>query len=387
MEGYVNAMTQLSDTERYIISLIRAVMQEQPLTPVPDGISLQELYDFSRLHSVEALVYRGLCQLVTDTGNPVWKKWQERENFLLAQSAVQFQERDDLIHVLTAAGIDLMPVKGCWLKELYPDPNDRQMSDLDMLIHPDDAESAERILLRLGYRKEEVCFYHTSYFKSPYTVLELHISLLPDIDEHGDYYETIWDKAVSVAGTPHLYRLKPEDEYIYYIVHLNKHLSEGGSGLRSILDSSVYFRCWPDMDQTYLRRELEALGLEELWEQVRVLSQCWFENGQELPEALIPLAQAVCRAGTYGSLETRTQQRMQRLKEQYRNPVIRFFAYCLPRFFRPMSEMKRRYPVLVKAPFLLPVFWIVRIVSMMLHNEKSFWQHLKLLFREGSKRG
>ena len=377
-------MTQTAD---YTISLIRALMQEQPVPPIPAGISLQELFAFSKSHSIEALVCRGLFPLLSHSQDPVWKQWENRSNQLLAQSVVQLQERDDLIHTLTQAGIDVLPVKGCWLKELYPDLGDRQMSDLDMLIHPADADAAENILLRLGYRKEDVCFYHTAYRKPPYTAIELHTALLPDIDEHGGYYENVWEKALPVDGKPRLYRLKPEDEYLFYIVHLNKHLSEGGSGIRSILDNCIYSRSFSNMDTVYLERELKMLGLWELARQVQELSRCWFETGSAIPEALAPLAQAVCIAGTYGSLEMRTRNRMERLREKHRNPVARFFAYCLPRFFRPLSEMKRHYPVLEKAPILLPVFWIVRIVSMMLRNEKSFWQHLRLVFREGGRHG
>lgn len=377
----------MTHTADYTISLIRALMQEQPVLPIPEGISAQELFDFSRSHSIEALVFRGLAPLLSHCEDPVWKQWENRTNQLLAQSIVQLQERDDLIHMLTQAGIDVLPVKGCWLKELYPDLGDRQMSDLDMLIHPEDAASAERVLLSMGYGKEEVCFHHTAYRKPPYTAVELHVSLLPETDEHAGYYQSIWEKAAPVEGTPRLYRLKPEDEYLYYLVHLSKHLSEGGSGIRSILDNCIYSRCFPDMDGDYLGKELETLGLSELARQVQTLSRCWFETGLAIPETLRPLAQAICTAGTYGSLEMRTQQRMERLSKKYRNPVIRFFAYCLPRFFRPLSEMKRHYPVLEKAPILLPVFWVVRIVSMMLYNEKSFWQHLRLVFREGGRHG
>lgn len=377
-------MMQIAD---YTISLIRALMQEQPVPPIPEGLSLQELFDFSRHHSVEALVFRGLATVLPHGEEAVWMQWESRVNQLLAQSIVQLQERDDLIHTLTDLGIHVMPVKGCWLKEQYPDINDRQMSDLDILIRPEDAASAEHALLSMGYRKEDVRFHHTTYHKPPYTAVELHVSLLPEIDEHASYYQNIWDKAIPVEETPGLYRLKPEDEYLFYIVHLSKHMSEGGSGLRSILDNSIYFRCFLDMNGSYLEKELETLGLLEFARQVQALSRCWFETGAAVPEVLEPLAQAVCTSGTYGSLEMCAHNRMERLREKHRNPVTRFFAYCIPRFFRPMSEMKRRYPVLEKAPIALPVFWVVRMVSMMLHNKNSFWQHLRLVFQEGGRHG
>ncbi|MGN0981743.1 MAG: nucleotidyltransferase family protein [Candidatus Limivicinus sp.] len=377
----------MTNTADYTISLIRALIQEQPVPPIPEGISLQELFVFSGSHSIEALVYRGVCTLKAGAEDPVRKQWEDRVNLLLAQSIVQLQARDDIIRSLTAAGIDVMPVKGCWLKEQYPDINDRQMSDLDMLIHPENAALAECILLSMGYRKEEVSFHHTAYRKPPYTAVELHVSLLPETDEHAGYYQNIWEKATPVEGIPRLYTLKPEDAYLYYLVHLNMHLSEGGSGIRSILDNCIYSRCLPNMDGAYLEAELKTLGLWELAQQVQALSRCWFETGQAIPESLYPLARLVCGAGTCGSLEMRTRQRMERLREKHRNPVTRFFAYCLPRFFRPLSEMRRRYPILEKAPVLLPVFWVARIVSMMLHNEKSFWQHLRLVFQEGGRHG
>lgn len=380
----MNAMTRTDD---YIISLVRALMQEQPVPPIPEGLSLQELFDFSKSHCMEALVFRGLSTLLPHSGDAVWMQWENRVNQLLAQSIVQLQERDDLIEILTRKGIDVLPVKGCWLKELYPDLGDRQMADLDMLIHPADAAAAEDIILQMGYRKEEVLSHHTMYLKLPYMVLELHTSLLPDIDEHGGYYEDIWEKALPAEGNPRLFRLSPEDEYLYYLVHLSKHLADGGSGIRTILDNTVYSRCLPNLDRAYLERELKTLGLWELAQQIQKLSRCWFETGQTVSEDLRSLAQAICTAGTYGSMEMRTQQRMDHLREKYHNPITLLWAYGIPRLFRPLSEMKRHYPVLAKAPFLLPVFWIVRILSMMLLNQHAFWRKLRLIFQEGKKHG
>ena len=124
-----------------------------------------------------------------------------------------------------------------------------------------------------------------------------------------------------------LYRLKPEDEYLFYMVHLSKHMSEGGSGLRSILDNRIYFRCFPDMDESYLEKELEGLGLLEFARQVQVLSRCWFETGLAIPEALEPLAQAICSVGTYGTLQMRTHNRMARLRQKH--PQSGNALFCL----------------------------------------------------------
>ena len=115
MEIYTDTLTK---TENYIICLIRCLMWDQPVPPVPQDLPCRQLLDFSRRHSIEALVLRGLHCL--DRNGQIDAQWQTRTDIALAQSIVQLQERDDVIAALTAAGIDVLPIKGCWLKELYP---------------------------------------------------------------------------------------------------------------------------------------------------------------------------------------------------------------------------------------------------------------------------
>ena len=86
----------MTNTADYIISLIRALIQEQPIPPIPEGVSLRELYDFSRSHSIEALIYRALYPLLSHSADPVWKQWENRASQLLAQSIVQLLS---LIHI------------------------------------------------------------------------------------------------------------------------------------------------------------------------------------------------------------------------------------------------------------------------------------------------
>ena len=120
--------------ENYCIALIRAVMQEQPVPEIPEGVTLQALVTFAKRHSVEALVYHGLEQLDMDEEDPVWQNWCNRAQMILTQSIVQLTDRDTIFEALTSEGIDLLPIKGCWLKEQYPEIDYRQMSDLDMFI-------------------------------------------------------------------------------------------------------------------------------------------------------------------------------------------------------------------------------------------------------------
>ncbi|MBQ3010894.1 MAG: nucleotidyltransferase family protein, partial [Oscillospiraceae bacterium] len=356
----------------YCIAVIRAVMREREVPAMPQDISLQELFDFAKMHSVEALVYHGLCELELNTDDSVWMDWEKRANMLLTQSIVQLAERDILFEALPAAGVRLLPVKGCWLKEQYPDIDYRQMSDLDMLIHPEDAEKAEAVMLELGYEKEEGgAENHDGYSKPPYMGVELHLSLLPEEYDFEGYYDTVWERAVSVEGYPAVYRLKPEDEYIFYLLHLRKHVLFAGTGIKSYLDSAVYRMIYPNMDDAYLLREYEKLGLTEFVSRVEALADCWFVSGVAVPQSLENMANNVLCAGTYGTETQREILTKRGFWTRYRNPTVGKLMYLLSCLFLPLEAMQELYPVLKKVSVLLPVMWIWRPVAKMFTDPKA----------------
>lgn len=373
----------------YCISVIRAVMQEHPVPPMPDGLMIEEIFAFSKKHSMEALIFHGVSELDVDETSEVYAYWQNRAQMLLTQSMVQLANRDELFAVMEEAGVDLLPVKGCWLKEAYPDIDYRQMSDLDMLIRREDRSKVKEILLGMGYAEEsgEVASYHDGYEKKPYMAIEMHLQLLASDDPHEPYYRDVWSRAQRVEGYTHLYRLSPEDEYIYYFLHLKKHLDEAGCGIRLILDSVVFRQAYPQMDRVYLENEFDRLGISGLVGQIERLSDCWFVTGEALPQELTKLGEEILTAGNYGTLETAFHSRIERFREKYKHPALAIFMYWCSRFFRPMSEMKNDYPILEKLPVLLPVFWGYRIAKKIVTKPRALLYHFKEIYKGGTKHG
>ena len=377
-------MTFNKECAAYCIDLIRAVMQEKEIPAIPEGITLDQLYGFARLHNVEALMYYGLCQLDVDFSDPIWMQWENRASMLLAQGIVQLSERDMVFDALTAAGIPLLPFKGCWMKELYPNMEYRQMADLDMLIPRDRTVEARQIMQSLGFENEsfEDGPHHAGYLKPPYTEVELHVTMM---EEDIPYYHNVWDRVIPVEGYPCLYRFTTEDEYVFYIVHLNKHLEDAGTGIRSILDSVVYREAFPDMDREYLRQELTKLNLWQRTLDIETIADCWFQTGEPVPEELASMAEFMITAGSYGKLENRSRQRLARMEQKYKNPIIRGIVYWCWQFFKPLKIMQQSYPVLNKLPILLPVFWVYRAVMKFVRDPKKNLRHIALVFGGGKE--
>lgn len=372
----------------YCIELIRCLMQEKEIPDIPEGVTLEDLYAFAKLHGVEDMVYHGLEQLPVDDNDPVWQDWSNRANMLLTQSIIQLTERDLLFAALPAAGISILPVKGCWLKEQYPDIDYRQMSDLDMLIHSEDAEKAKMIMVEQGYLPEnDGADHHDGYAKPPYMGVELHTSLLPKDDPRYGYYHTVWEKAVPTEEYPGIYRLKPEDEYIFFLVHLYKHVYYAGTGIRPFLDCVVYRRIWPHMDKDYLHQEYEKLSLVRFAAEVEQLADCWFETGDEIPSSLTKIAQRVISSSVYGTENEEFQLNMERMYEKYHSRFVAHLAYWLYRLFAPLEEMETQYPILRKYPWLLPVCWVVHLFQKVTREPKDLLQHFKKVNKAGEKYG
>ena len=370
----------------YCIDLIRCLMQETDIPEIPEGVTLEELYAYAKLHGVEAMVFHGLEQLNVDETDPVWQDWRNRADMILTQSIVQLAERDNLFAALPAAGISILPVKGCWLKEQYPDIDYRQMSDLDMLIRPEDRSKAETLMLQLGYQKEPgLTEHHDGYYKPPYMGVELHYALLPEHDIRSDYYADVWQKVLPVDEIIGVFRFRPEDEYIYYILHMYKHVLYAGTGIRSFLDSWVYREIYPDMDKAYLNREFEKLGVAEFVESVQILADCWFGTGEPAPAALESMALSILSAAAYGTENQLIHNEMKPMMERFQNPLVAKAVYLLSCLFLPLKAMQILYPVLVKVPVLLPVFWIWRPISRLLFRPEALKKIVKQTNEEGDK--
>jgi len=372
----------------YCIDLIRCLMQEKEVPQMPEGVTLEQLYEFARLHGVESMVFHGLEQLDVDQKDPVWQDWCNRADMLLTQSIVQLAERDQLFAALPAAGISILPVKGCWLKEQYPDIDYRQMSDLDILIHPEDTEKAKMRMEQLGYTMEDSdASHHDGYVKPPYMGVELHTSLLPKDDERYSYFRTVWEKGIPAEGYPGVSRLKPEDEYIFFLVHLYKHVYYAGTGIRPFLDCVVYRKIWPCMDREYLHQEFEKLDLVKFAAEVEQLSECWFESGAEISDALSKIAESILSGSVYGTANQEFQLNMERMYEKYGSRFVAHLVYWLYRLFAPLEEMEPQYPILGKYPWLLPVFWIVHLVQKLTREPRELLQHFRKVNKAGEKYG
>lgn len=103
-------------------------------------------------HGLAPLVWHHAKACGLDSPTDVWRQLAALAAQRRQQSRVQAEVLSEIVDALTAAGIEHVILKGAILAHvLYADPGLRPMSDLDILVAPEAAISAQRLLGALGF--------------------------------------------------------------------------------------------------------------------------------------------------------------------------------------------------------------------------------------------
>jgi hypothetical protein len=97
-------------------------------------------------YHIQKLELEEVVPLETKEYLQTWRIFSE------AHLLAYYRELGTILSAFESAGIDFFLTKGCALgPRYYPQPLVRSMQDLDLMIHPQDAEAAQRTMFDLGY--------------------------------------------------------------------------------------------------------------------------------------------------------------------------------------------------------------------------------------------
>ena len=126
----------------------------------------------------------------------------------------------------------------------------------------------------------------------------------------------------------------------------------------------------PNLDDDYLRRELRKLRLLEFYDNVLRTLQVWFEDGtpDEVTECITDF---IFSSGAWGTEEDHLLSEAVRERRMAGSALGGKIRSSIKLVFPPYSGMAMHFPVLKKAPILLPVMWLVRWVELLFVRRKS----------------
>lgn len=356
----------MNNIQQGITILLRSAITNESLS-LPEGFDLQAAYSLAIRHHIETLIFQGAVNCKIPRDHPVMQKLFQTYCKSLMVSEGQLRELARICKAFDENGIDYMPLKGCNMKSRYPQPELRVMGDADILIRMEQYEKIVPIMESLGFTYKGESDYDLCWQSSGLYV-ELHRRLIASWNKDWNpYFEDCWKKAEIKAGRR--YAMTPEDEWLYLFTHFTKHFRDSGIGCRHVVDLWVFLRTHPALDQEYVENALKELWLLEFYENIRRLISVWFEDGQP-DEKVDVLTECIFSSGSWGHESTRLASWAIRDSKRTfgKNAKLQYlWRYAFP----DLETMQRRHKILKKAPWLLPVMWIVRLIYKVLFDKRD----------------
>ena len=346
----------LESWEQGLVVLVRSAVQGKKET-LPKNFQIEKILPLVRKQQIAPLVMTGASACGVDSSSPAMNKMLSWSGHLIALSETQIREKLKIFNAFENENIDFLLLKGAALKNYYPDPSMRTMSDLDILIRKEQYDRIRPVMKKLGY-EEGIESNHELQWQKGNVQIELHKYLIPTYDQKMfGYFGTGWSRARATEKHSHQFVMGAEDEYVYIFAHFSKHYRDGGIGVLPLADLWLYQQTNSDMDEMYIFTELEKMHLEQFYVNIKETLKFWFDGGDCTPMAE-HITHFILSCSAYGKpAASRNAAALRMTEEGAEFSRARWYRRLI---FLPYDQMCIKYPFLHKAPVLLPAMWVVR---------------------------
>ena len=361
-----------------IFTLVKSALSGEKL-PLSKDFCIKEVAKIGKKHGVSSMIYYGAVNCGVNTSLEQMQVLFMLSCRSLAVSERQIHSINRLCSAFEEIGIDYMPLKGTLLKKLYPKSDMRNMGDADILIKTEQYDKIKPIMIELGF-SEKVESDHELVWRCPELLVELHKRLIPSYNkDYYNYYGNGWQLAKPSTDNPYRFEMTDEDQMIYLFTHFAKHYRDGGIGIRHLTDLFVYRNAKPNLDEKYIKTELEKLSLLEFYLNIlETLDVCFGDTKSSAKTDYI--INTILESGVYGDHDKSviaTTIKTSKSQNSSRNVKIkRIFNLIFPK----LELMEYHYAFLKKLPFLLSITWIMRIFKIIFFKNKkalSFYNDIK----------
>lgn len=358
----------MTSMQKSVIDLIYAAITKTKIE-LPQDFSISKAAEIAKKHQIIPIIYYGALQCGIPNDDTVMQELFNWTCICVSLNVKQTYELKSIFDEFDKNKIDYMPLKGTLLKEKYPRPEMRLMSDADILIKTQQYGLIKPIMSSLGYT-EVTESDHEFVWKKNKVNIELHKRLIPSYNkDYYDYFGEGWKCASICDGTR--YSMTDEDELIYLFTHFSKHYRDAGIGIKHLLDLWIFLRDQPSLNKEYIKQELTDLQLFEFYCNIINTIDCWF-NGKEPDEKTEHITNTIFDSGVYGTANAHILSAG--LKDSRKVKNVKLHKY-LTLIFLPYKNMCVLYPFLRKLPFLLPFMWLYRIIVAIIFKQNAIKSH------------
>lgn len=363
-------MYKIDTNEGYFLHLLKCALKSEQPMDAPASIDFEQILKLANRHDVQALIFLSVDKLNNKNEIPVYNKLQEL--YYKAQKRCVFQDMalEELIQAFTSKGIDCMPLKGSVIKNYYPAPELRAMSDIDFLVREQDRQIVRDIMHDIGYQDDLLDDGQVDAFKrGNLNYIEIHYDFSAKNHVMHEVFTIDWDK-LEPTDTPHLLKQTFEDLYFFNVGHYAKNMHNRGMGIRAVVDGYVLWNRMTDEQKQSIFDRIEKIELGEFHSKLLQIADVWFDG--KVDDGLTQMLQEyLLSKPTYSSKKDEIT-----MYAIYDEADDSNFKYVIRKIFPSVNELYRRFDIKHRCFLLIPFLWIARIFSQLFGN-KAKWDKAK----------
>lgn len=358
----------------YLIKLLKAAIKSTEVPMPPEKIDWEELVSLAKKQQVYSIISPVLSKV-----NMPEKYSKElmlyNQNELLRIISMK-SEQETIEQELEKYGIKFMLLKGSLLRQYYPQQKMRQMSDVDILYDYSKRDKLFEIMYNREYTLISDGGNSDDFTKKPFYTFEFHHRLFKDAYGFCPDFDFVWDNAMQDSDNSYKYNMSVEDLYLHSVAHMYKHYIFGGFGIRFFIDTYLLVTAQEkNWNQNYIDKKLEEMGILDFERLVKKISFSLMNNEDFEPEQ-IEFFNKVTNSGIYGNKYDVIEVYENIKRSTGKDSLL---SYIFIRLFPSKKQIKSIYPQLENKPFLLPYYYVKRIIIKTFRSSNKFINEIKSL--------
>ena len=203
-------MAEFLSVRKYLRELVLATLEKKNPESVPDGISIRDLVNIGAKSQMQYLIYNSLIKVVDDK-DADYELIKQRLSYSTFKTFVQVVAAEKIAEAFEKNQIRFQILKGTIMKQIYPSPEMREMSDIDLVVYDENLDRAAKVLESMGFENHGLKKHHMIFSKDKKLVVEVHWCLF---DENVGQIQHIYFKdnfrAKIKDGTGYTYEINKE---------------------------------------------------------------------------------------------------------------------------------------------------------------------------------
>lgn len=231
----------MTQSQQVLVSLLKKSLFNFE-AKIPGDVNWQEVYEEANFQSVIPFVYDATVGIDNIPGE-ILKKLKAHTIAVMFNNENVMKAQKELCELLETEKFDYSILKGMSIAKDYTKPQLRTLGDVDVLVRKEKYQTVKKLLSKNGYLliDDGDNHFHCA-FKKNGVVFEIHFEItdFPDLEKAKalrKQLDSMLDKVQKVKFSQVEFNsLEQLYQAVSLLLHMERHISKDGLGLRQILD-------------------------------------------------------------------------------------------------------------------------------------------------------